>query len=137
MVVVASRYMRGGSHTGGPLIKGLLSRTAGISLHYLIRLPTHDATYATRLYRKSFLDATTIESKKGFALALELTLKAYFFGGTIVEVPVAWHERTVGTSRFRLAKWLPEYLRWYWYGVRSYYTSLFSKKLRVAARTSI
>ncbi len=120
-IVVASRYMRGGRHTGGPLIKGLLSRIAGVSLHYFIGLPTHDATYATRLYRKSFLDATFIESTAGFVLTIELTLKAYFAGQRIIEIPVHWHERLVGESRFNLEKWLPLYLRWYIWALRKRY----------------
>lgn len=68
-IVAASRYMRGGGHHGGPLLKGLMSRIAGISLYWLIGLPTHDATYNTRLYRKSFLERIKIESKKGFEIA--------------------------------------------------------------------
>lgn len=120
-VVVASRYMRGGRHTGGPVIKGLLSRLAGVSLHYLIGLPTHDATYATRLYRKAFLDATTIESTAGFVLTIELTLKAYFEDLRIVEIPVHWHERVIGESRFNLKKWLPLYLRWYTWALKKRY----------------
>ena len=118
---VASRYMHGGSHRGGPLIKGLLSRLAGVSLYYVIGLPTHDATYATRLYRKSFLDRTTIETKEGFVFTLELTLKAYFGNEKIIELPVHWEERVVGESHFKLAKWLPMYLHWYVWGIKKRY----------------
>ncbi len=118
---VASRYMRGGGHHGGPILKGILSRLAGVSLHYVIGLPTHDATYATRVYKKSFLESTRIESTMGFELSLELTLKAYFTGGKIVELPVVWHERTIGTSRFNLRKWLPAYLSWYLWGIAMRY----------------
>ena len=120
-IAVASRYMNGGSHTGGPLLKGLLSRLAGVSLYYVIGLPTHDATYATRLYRKSFLDRTTIETKEGFVFTLELTLKAYFGNEKIIELPVNWEERVVGESHFKLAKWLPMYLHWYVWGIKKRY----------------
>lgn len=34
-VVAASRYMRGGRQVGGPRLKGLLSRAAGLSLYFL------------------------------------------------------------------------------------------------------
>lgn len=120
-VVAASRYMKDGGHRGGPLLKGLLSRLAGLSLHYLIKLPIHDATYNTKVYRKSFLQKTAIESKKGFEVALELTIKAHLAGEKITEVPVVWTERTMGQSRFKLMKWLPAYFRWYWYGIRKYW----------------
>src|SRR5262249_24124390 len=54
-IVCASRYMRGGRQIGGPRLKGLLSRTAGLSLYWLGGLPTHDATNAFRAYRRSVL----------------------------------------------------------------------------------
>jgi glycosyltransferase involved in cell wall biosynthesis len=134
-IVVASRYMDGGEHRGGPFIKGLLTYFASVTLRFLIGLPIHDATYNTRLYRKSFVDQTRIESVKGFEVALELTLKAYFAGGKLIEIPVAWHERQIGTSRFRLMKWLPAYLRWYLYGIRVYWGSFVWKKSAKAAST--
>ena len=37
---------------GGPLLKKLMSRVAGLSLHWLTGLPTHDATNAFRVYRR-------------------------------------------------------------------------------------
>ena len=54
-IVCASRYMKGGRQIGGPLLKGLMSRTAGVSLYWLAGLPTHDATNAFRAYRRSVL----------------------------------------------------------------------------------
>jgi len=35
----------------------------------------------------------------------------------VAEVPTTWRDRTAGQSRFRLWKWLPRYLRWYWVGI--------------------
>lgn len=112
-VVCPSRYMRGGRQIGGPWLKGLLSRAAGVSLHWLAGLPTHDPTNSFKAYRKDFLERTPIESPAGFALALELTVKAHFAGERVEEIPATWHDRTVGKSRFRLWAWLPLYLRWY------------------------
>ena len=42
-VVAASRYMRGGRQVGGPRLKRLLSRVAGLSLHWVAGVPIHDA----------------------------------------------------------------------------------------------
>ncbi len=120
-IVVASRYMKGGAHIGGPWFKAFLSRMASVTLRMLVRLPTHDATYATRLYRKSFLDSIQMESKEGFEYTLELTIKAFLRGEKIVEIPVVWHDRTIGTSQFQLRAWLTSYLHWYFYAIRQYY----------------
>jgi dolichol-phosphate mannosyltransferase len=112
-VVAASRYMRGGRQLGGPRLKRLLSRTAGLTLHWFAGVPIHDATNNFKLYSRRFLDATSIESEAGFELALELSVKATLQRRRLAEVPTTWRDRTDGESRFRLRKWLPHYLRWY------------------------
>jgi dolichol-phosphate mannosyltransferase len=50
---------------------------------------------------------------------LELTLKAYWRGWRVEEVPTIWHDRTAGRSRFRLFAWLPHYLHWYFLALRT------------------
>jgi dolichol-phosphate mannosyltransferase len=114
-VVCASRYMKGGAQHGGPWLKGRLSRCAGVSLHWLAGVPTHDPTNSFKAYRRDFLRRTPIESEAGFSLGLELTLKAHFAGERVEEVPAQWWDRTAGESRFRLWAWLPLYLRWYFW----------------------
>ena len=49
-VVAASRYMRGGRQVGGPPLKRLMSRTAGLTLHWFAGVPTHDPTNNFKLY---------------------------------------------------------------------------------------
>ncbi len=117
-VVCASRYMRGGSQEGGPFLKSLLSRLAGLSAHVLLRLPTHDLTNNFKLYSRRLLSEVSIESTGGFEIGMEIVLKAHAKGYKISEVPTHWVERDSGESQFRLWKWLPKYLRWYFYGVR-------------------
>jgi dolichol-phosphate mannosyltransferase len=114
-VVCASRYAPGGAQIGGPWLKGLLSRLAGLSLYWLSGLPTRDPTNSFKAYRRDFLAATPIESRAGFCLALELSVKAHFSGRRVEEVPATWHDRSAGESRFRLWAWLPHYLRWYFW----------------------
>jgi dolichol-phosphate mannosyltransferase len=116
-VVAGSRYMKGGHQVGGPFVKRTMSRVAGLSLHWLGGLPIHDATSNYRLYSRRLLQRVTIESTGGFELGLELTVKAYVLGMPVAEVPTTWSDRTAGESRFRLWKWLPRYLHWYWRGM--------------------
>lgn len=114
-VACASRYCKGGGQRGGPWLKRQLSRAAGLSLYHLTGLPTRDPTNSFKAYRKAFLDRTNIESTAGFSLGIELTVKAHFGGGRVAEIPAVWQGRVAGESRFRLFKWLPQYLRWYAY----------------------
>ncbi|MFY9227039.1 MAG: glycosyltransferase [Blastocatellia bacterium] len=114
-LVCASRYMKGGKLIGGPFFKQLLSRLAGVSLYYLRGIPTHDSTNAFKLYDSKMLKNMQIESKAGFELSLEITVKAFLFGYKIAEIPATWRDRTEGESKFKLFAWLPQYLRWYFY----------------------
>jgi hypothetical protein len=118
-VVCGSRYMAGGRQSQGPLLKRTLSRLAGVSLYYLAGLPTHDVTNSFKLYRKELLDRLTIESAGGFEVGMEIVVKAFAEGAKIAEVPSVWADRTAGSSRFRLWKWLPNYLRWYWFALQT------------------
>jgi glycosyltransferase involved in cell wall biosynthesis len=117
-VVAASRYMKGGHQVGGPPLKRLMSRTAGLTLHWFGGVATHDATNNFKLYSRRLLDATPIESTAGFELGLELTVKATLAGRRVAEVPTTWRDRTDGHSNFKLRKWLPHYLHWYWRAFR-------------------
>ena len=112
-IVCASRYMRGGKQLGGPWLKGRMSRAAGLSLNWLCGLPTHDPTNSFKLYRKSFIDTIKIESDGGFEIGIELVVKAFLRHCIICEVPTTWTDRVAGQSNFKLRKWLPKYLKWY------------------------
>ncbi len=115
-IVSGSRYMPGGKQIGGPFLKQLLSKSAGISLHFLAGIPTWDPTNSFRLYSKRFLKKTKIESNGGFELGIELTVKAYFGGYKVTEVPTTW-DYLSKESRFLLKKWLPKYLKWYFWAL--------------------
>jgi len=54
-LVAPSRYMPGGKVIGGPFLKKNLSRWAGVTLHWLRGLPTHDATNSFKLYDAAML----------------------------------------------------------------------------------
>jgi dolichol-phosphate mannosyltransferase len=117
-VVAASRYMKGGHQIGGPILKRTMSRIAGLSLHWFAGVPIHDPTSNFKLYSRRFLDSITIESSAGFELALELSVKATLARLRLAEVPTTWRDRTSGKSNFKLRKWLPNYLHWYFVGLR-------------------
>jgi dolichol-phosphate mannosyltransferase len=110
-VVVASRYMPGGRQIGGPFVKSLLSRWGGKSLHWLAGFPVSDATNSFRLYDAEWVQSLELESRGGFEVGFEITMKTWMAGRRIEEVPCTWRDRVAGKSRFDLAKWLPLYAR--------------------------
>ncbi|MBF0483193.1 MAG: glycosyltransferase [Candidatus Omnitrophica bacterium] len=120
-LVCGSRYMKGGKQIGGPWFKKTLSRVAGVSLHYLAGLPTHDITNSFKMYSPQVLKAITIESNGGFELGMEITIKAHFKGFKIAEIPTTWQDRTAGKSNFKLAQWLPRYIKWYIFALKKHW----------------
>jgi dolichol-phosphate mannosyltransferase len=112
-VAVASRYMPGGQQVGGPGLKGLMSKTAGRSLRVLAHIGTRDATNSFKAYSTEFVRAVGIDSRDGFELGIELTAKARRMRLPVAEIPTIWLDRQAGVSNFRVAKWIPGYLRWY------------------------
>ncbi len=113
VVAAASRYMPGGQQVGGPLIKGLMSKAAGRSLHTLARVGTRDATNSFKAYSTAFLRDVGIHSSSGFEIGIELTAKATRLGLPVAELPTIWLDRQAGTSQFKVMSWLPRYLYWY------------------------
>jgi glycosyltransferase involved in cell wall biosynthesis len=112
-VAAASRYMPGGQQVGGPRLKGFMSRTAGRSLQFLAHAGTRDATNSFKAYSTSFVRQVGIDSRAGFEIGIELTAKAKRLGLPVAEIPTIWLDRQAGMSNFRIAQWIPEYLRWY------------------------
>jgi dolichol-phosphate mannosyltransferase len=113
VVAAASRYMPGGQQVGGPRVKRLLSRCAGKSLHLLARVGTRDATNSFKAYSTDFVQQAGIDSRTGFEIGLELTVKAARLRLPVAEIPTIWLDRSLGESRFELVRWLPGYLYWY------------------------
>ena len=113
-VAAASRYMKGGRQIGGPALKRSLSRAAGLSLCWLARVGTHDATNSFKAYSRDFIHEAGIESDAGFEVGIELVSKARRMGLKVAEIPTTWRDRTEGASNFHLTAWIPRYLRWYW-----------------------
>lgn len=126
-IVVASRFMKGGSMKNCPLVKAILVRFASYSLYILGCIPVQDASNGFRLFSKKFLNSVKIDSKLGFAYSLELLVKGYEQGRKICEIPAQWEERHDGKSNFKIFYWLDEYIKWYFYGLKN---SIIKKKLK-------
>jgi len=113
VVAAASRYASGGQQIGGPIVKSALSRIAGLSLYWLARVGTRDATNSFKAYSTDFVRRVGIESDAGFEVGIELVAKARRLRLPVAELPTIWLERGHGQSNFRVMRWLPLYLHWY------------------------
>ena len=113
VVAAASRYMSGGQQVGGPRLKSTLSRMAGLSLWLVGGVGTRDATNSFKAYSRQFVEMVGIHSDAGFEVGIELVAKARRLRLPVAEIPTIWLDRNDGQSNFRMAAWLPKYLRWY------------------------
>lgn len=129
-IVVASRFIKGGSMKGCPLIKSVLVRVVSSTLYFLSSIPVKDASNGFRLFSRRLLDTTNIESKVGFAYSLELLVKCNRLKFQISEIPAQWEERAEGVSRFKILKWSQQYLRWYFYGLSTTWLKKDSSKVK-------
>jgi dolichol-phosphate mannosyltransferase len=111
-IICGCRYMKGGARLGGSKIKGFFSSFVGGSLRCLLGIPTRDIANAFKMYRKTVLDKINIEAKS-FEISMEITLKAFYSGFKIAELPTSWRERVKGKSSFKMFKLLPNYFRLY------------------------
>lgn len=115
-VICGSRYMSGGKKVGGPFLQSICSRFVGRSLRYLIGIPTSDASNSFKCYKKKVLEVVRTTSK-GFEISMEITLKAYFCGFSIAEVPTVWRGRFIGKSKFYIFKIAWKYIKLYLWAI--------------------
>ncbi|HJX84588.1 MAG TPA: glycosyltransferase family 2 protein [Candidatus Angelobacter sp.] len=114
-IVCASRFIPGGSMVGCPWLKAVLVRGSAFTLYHFARIPTRDSSNGFRMFSRRLLERVRIESTQGFTYSIELLAKCHRLRWAMAEVPAQWRERTQGQSRFRVVRWVPAYLRWYFY----------------------
>jgi len=102
-------------------MKGMISRTAGLSLYLLARVGTHDPTNSFKAYSKAFVEAVGVDSDAGFEMGIEMVAKAKRRGDRVVEIPTVWLDRTSGQSNFKVREWIPRYLHWYLFALFPFY----------------
>jgi len=117
-LVSCTRYARGGRRLGGSLVGGVLSLVANRLFCLLSGSALTDSTTGIKMVRRDRLQRLTLEASVGWAVALELSIKAQLAGWRVGEVPIISIDRLFGgRSTFALGAWLPEYLRWFVWGV--------------------
>jgi dolichol-phosphate mannosyltransferase len=93
-VVVASRYVSGGSTPNWPVLRRLMSRTACLLARPLT--PIRDAASGFFLIRRDLARGTTIKAG-GFKICLELVVRGW--PRAVVEVPYRFEDREQGASK--------------------------------------
>jgi dolichol-phosphate mannosyltransferase len=100
-IALGSRWAKGGGTEGWPLVRRVLSRSGSLYARVILGLSLHDVTGGFRCLRRSALMALDVTSIRcsGYAFLIELNYRAAVQGLTIVEVPIVFTERVMGTSK--------------------------------------
>ena len=100
-VVIGSRWVPGGSVHNWPAHRRALSVGANTYARLALGIPVRDATAGFRVYRLSALEGmdTGEVASQGYCFQVDLTLRALDRGLSVVEIPIGFVEREVGTSK--------------------------------------
>jgi len=119
-VALGSRYTAGGVVTDWGLLRRMVSRGGSLYAQRILRLGVRDLTGGFKCFRAEVLRAIDLESVRaqGYAFQVELTYRSLRRGFRVVEVPIVFRDRRLGTSKmsWRIAAeavWLvPRLRRW-------------------------
>ena len=119
-LVIGSRYVPGGSVPHWPLHRRALSRFGNRYTSFALRTGVNDATAGYRAYRADILRRVRYDTTRavGYGFQIELAYRVSRAGGTIVEVPITFTDRTRGQSKMSPKIAAEELLLVTWWGVR-------------------
>lgn len=100
-VAVGSRYVSGVNVVNWPMGRVLMSWCASKYVRFITRMPIHDTTAGFVCYRREVLETIDLDNIrfKGYAFQIEMKFTAYKCGFNIIEVPVIFINRELGTSK--------------------------------------
>lgn len=100
-VAIGSRYIKGVNVVNWPIGRVLMSYFAGVYVRLVTRMPIMDPTGGFICYSNKVL--STIPLNKitfvGYAFQIEMKFNAYLYKFNIIEVPIIFTDRTLGTSK--------------------------------------
>lgn len=118
--VSATRYAHGGRRLGGSIIQGVLSRTGNNVVKKIMGTTFSDSTTGMKMFEKELFHTIKLESRVGWAVIFEFTIKAQMQGLRLGEVPIVSIDRLYGgKSTFKLGPWLKEYVKWFIYAIKN------------------
>lgn len=118
-LALGTRYMAGGGTVNWPFHRRMISRGGTIFARTVLLLPYRDLTGGFKAWRSELLDAIRLReiSTSGYGFQIETTWWAHRRGAKVVQIPIVFREREVGTSKMtggivREAMLLVLRLRW-------------------------
>lgn len=100
-LAIGSRYVPGGKTKNWPLHRQILSRGANLYTRLILGTKVKDITAGYRAYRREALQKLNLEGidSKGYVFQVDLAWRSEQAGLKIVEVPITFVEREIGSSK--------------------------------------
>jgi len=103
-VVLGSRYVPGGGVSDWGPLRRAVSRGGSTYARLVLGLDVRDLTGGFKCFRREVLEAIDLDaiSTRGYAFQVEMTYRAIRLGFKVVEMPIVFRERRVGSSKMDL-----------------------------------
>ena len=100
-IAIGSRYVSGVNVVNLPMRRVLMSYFASMYVRVITRMPLRDSTAGFVCYRAEVLRTLNLDNIqfKGYAFQIEMKFKSWFRKFKIVEVPIVFVNRQLGTSK--------------------------------------
>ncbi len=104
-LVIGSRYVKGGGVGDWGVLRRAISRGGSAYARTVLGIEVHDATAGFKCFRREVLEAIDLDAVQahGYAFQVELTYRALQHGFRVVEVPIVFRDRRVGSSKMSRA----------------------------------
>lgn len=120
-LAIGSRWVRGGEVVNWPKSREVLSRGGNLYTRLVLGIPIHDATAGFRAFRRTTLEKIDLAgvTSQGYCFQVDLGWRVVRAGLKVVEIPIVFAERELGTSKmsgaivrealWRVTVWAAEY----------------------------
>lgn len=118
-LAIGSRYKSGVNVVNWPLGRVIMSYAASIYVRMVTGMKIKDTTAGFKCYRKEVLETIELDKikSKGYAFQIEMKFTAWMFRFNIVEIPIVFTDRKLGSSKmsggiFNEALWGVIKMKW-------------------------
>lgn len=100
-LALGSRYVRGGSTVNWGLVRRVISRGGSFYARTILGVGVRDLTGGFKCFRRDAIEAIDLDAiaSRGYGFQIEGTYRVLRKGLRVVEVPITFVDRRVGTSK--------------------------------------
>ena len=98
---IGSRYINGVNVVNWPMSRVLMSYFASVYVRFITRINIQDSTAGFMCYKRRVLETVRLDKIKfvGYAFQIEMKYTTIKHGFKLIEVPIIFTDRTMGTSK--------------------------------------